>query len=46
MNIHYLGFDPERYPRHHHDQTSGDVSVEHEIPGKRRNQPNLDYFQL
>ena len=27
----YLRLDPERYPGHHDNQTSGDVRVEHEI---------------
>ena len=27
----YLRLDPERYPGHHDNQTSGDVCVEHEV---------------
>ena len=27
----HLRLDPERYPGHHDNQTSGDVRVEHEI---------------
>ena len=30
---HGLGLDPETDPGHHHDQTGGDVGVEHEVPG-------------
>ena len=28
---HGLGLDPETDPGHHHDQTGGDVGVEHEV---------------
>ena len=28
---HGLGLDPETDPGHHHDQTGGDVSLEHEV---------------
>ena len=29
--MYHLRLDPERYPRHHHNQTGWDVGVEHEI---------------
>ena len=29
--MYHLGLDPERYPRHHHNQTGWDVGVEHKV---------------
>ena len=44
----YLRLDPERYPGHHDNQTSGDVRMEHEIsktPSEKSSGLRLTYMR-